>query len=196
VPLLIRLPGSTVPSAVTRQTDVPNHFLRVYVEYGYPGGAPADEEVPTRGVEREVIPVGRGPFQNDRRLVRREDRVKGLEIGADDYLPKPFSFEEPLARVRSLTDIGPGGIVYANSKTLKAIPVPSYMSWDLCAAYNDDTPGTRIKETKGCSLALGMNNLFNRMPAAAPQAYTDNNADVSTYSPIGRRDGSAQVLAL
>jgi DNA-binding response OmpR family regulator len=31
-----------------------------------------------------------------------EDRVKGLTIGADDYLVKPFAFEELLARVRSL----------------------------------------------------------------------------------------------
>lgn len=30
------------------------------------------------------------------------DRVKGLELGADDYLIKPFSFAELLARVRSL----------------------------------------------------------------------------------------------
>jgi DNA-binding response OmpR family regulator len=31
-----------------------------------------------------------------------EDRVAGLNLGADDYLPKPFSFDEVLARLRSL----------------------------------------------------------------------------------------------
>src|ERR1051326_298447 len=30
------------------------------------------------------------------------DRVKGLELGADDYLVKPFAFSELIARVRSL----------------------------------------------------------------------------------------------
>jgi DNA-binding response OmpR family regulator len=31
-----------------------------------------------------------------------EDRIRGLNLGADDYLPKPFSIDELLARVRSL----------------------------------------------------------------------------------------------
>jgi two-component system copper resistance phosphate regulon response regulator CusR len=36
------------------------------------------------------------------------DRVKGLDVGADDYLVKPFAWEELLARVRSLVRRGHG----------------------------------------------------------------------------------------
>jgi two-component system copper resistance phosphate regulon response regulator CusR len=36
-----------------------------------------------------------------------EDRVKGLELGGDDYLVKPFAFVELLARIRTLLRRGP-----------------------------------------------------------------------------------------
>jgi two-component system copper resistance phosphate regulon response regulator CusR len=40
-----------------------------------------------------------------------DDRVKGLELGADDYLIKPFAFSELLARVRALLRRGKFGQV-------------------------------------------------------------------------------------
>jgi two-component system copper resistance phosphate regulon response regulator CusR len=45
-----------------------------------------------------------------------EDRVKGLELGADDYLVKPFAFSELLARVRTLLRRGK----VKEAETLKA----------------------------------------------------------------------------
>lgn len=36
-----------------------------------------------------------------------EDRVRGLDVGADDYLPKPFAFDELLARIRAVARRGP-----------------------------------------------------------------------------------------
>ncbi len=32
-----------------------------------------------------------------------DDRIRGLDLGADDYLPKPFDFKELLARLRAVT---------------------------------------------------------------------------------------------
>lgn len=51
-------------------------------------------ELRQRGIDTPVL------FLTARDQV--EDRVKGLELGADDYLVKPFSFAELLARVRTL----------------------------------------------------------------------------------------------
>ena len=86
--------------------------------------------------------------------------------------------------VAAVHDIGAGGIVYETSTTLKARPVSSYMSWDLRGGYKGDAVATLgLKEW---NVAVGVNNIANRMPPASPQAFTDNNADVATYSPLGR----------
>jgi two-component system copper resistance phosphate regulon response regulator CusR len=49
---------------------------------------------------RQVHPETRVLFLTARNDL--EDRIKGLELGADDYLVKPFAFSELLARVRAL----------------------------------------------------------------------------------------------
>ncbi|HWX35988.1 MAG TPA: TonB-dependent receptor plug domain-containing protein [Steroidobacteraceae bacterium] len=67
------------------------------------------------------------------------------------------------------------------SGTLAPIRVSDYSTWDVRGAY--DWHGGKVKDLK---FALGVNNLTNRMPPLDPRVYIDNNADVSTYSPIGR----------
>ena len=52
------------------------------------------DELRARGVHRPIL------FLTARDSV--PDRVKGLELGADDYLVKPFAFSELVARIRSL----------------------------------------------------------------------------------------------
>lgn len=43
-----------------------------------------------------------GPILMLTALTSTQDKVRGLDAGADDYLPKPFAFEELMARVRAL----------------------------------------------------------------------------------------------
>lgn len=45
-----------------------------------------------------------------------EDRVRGLQAGADDYLVKPFAFSELLARVAALLRRGPAHTEATNTK--------------------------------------------------------------------------------
>ncbi len=50
-----------------------------------------------------------------------EDIVAGLDVGADDYLVKPFQFEVLLARIRSLTRRGSAVSVSAEKLTYKGL---------------------------------------------------------------------------
>jgi len=65
------------------------------------------------------------------------DRVEGLGLGADDYLPKPFDFAELLARIRALA-------------RRAAVPLPPVLAHgDLCL-----DPARRVAVRAGRRLAL------------------------------------------
>ena len=88
-----------------------DHYDLMVLDVMLPGlnGWQVLEGVRQAGIEMPVL------FLTARDQV--EDRVKGLELGADDYLVKPFAFAELLARVRSLVRRGSSGL---ESTVLKA----------------------------------------------------------------------------
>lgn len=71
-------------------------YAVIILDVMIPGGSGIDlcRELRARGVATPVLMLtARGEL---------EDRVLGLDAGADDYLPKPFAFQELVARVRAL----------------------------------------------------------------------------------------------
>lgn len=73
-----------------------SHYDAIVLDLGLPDGSGLDLLRSWRQagfLEPVLILSARG---------QTEDRIAGLNLGADDYLPKPFSFDELLARLRSL----------------------------------------------------------------------------------------------
>jgi DNA-binding response OmpR family regulator len=70
-----------------------------------------DRDLP--GVHGDAVCVGLRDGGSDARILMLtaasaiRDRVEGLNLGADDYLPKPFAFEELVARVHALARRAP-----------------------------------------------------------------------------------------
>ncbi len=67
-----------------------------------------------------------------------EDRVRGLDSGADDYVVKPFDLSELLARVRALIRRGAAATVRATcvNRVAKGLSTPSQISrWTLLAYW-------------------------------------------------------------
>lgn len=79
------------------------------------------------------------------------DRVVGLELGADDYLPKPFALEELLARVRALLRRGAAGNA-ANPQRIDEL-VLGDVRFDF-RAYTADGPAGSIDLTRCDILTL------------------------------------------
>jgi DNA-binding response OmpR family regulator len=96
------------------------------------------------------------------------DRVQGLNLGADDYLAKPFAFEELLARVRANLRpraTGPAGALQVGrisidplrrQATVEGRPVSlSAREFSLLKAFADH-PGQVLSRQELLSMAWGM----------------------------------------
>lgn len=84
-----------------------------------------------------------------------EDRVKGLETGADDYLVRPFAFAELLARVRTLLRRGRSN---KESEVLRAAD----LELDLirrrvtsrCIAYVQKAASSKLRNRLRCAFLV------------------------------------------
>jgi two-component system, OmpR family, response regulator len=76
------------------------------------------------------------------------DRIVGLEMGADDYLPKPFHLRELLARVRSVLRRGPAR---GGEQTGASRPRIRFAGWSLDLASRELTSpsGEQVRLTTG-----------------------------------------------
>src|SRR5579859_5732988 len=66
-------------------------------------------DVPGETVAREVRAAGPVPIVMLTAKVTEEDRIAGLELGADDYVTKPFSPRELVLRVQAILRRGQAG---------------------------------------------------------------------------------------
>jgi iron complex outermembrane receptor protein len=106
-----------------------------------------------------------------------------------DWSQGPWAVSLANSYIGEMTDIGPGGITYALSTTLRRLPVAAYSTWDLAVSHTfaKSAADTGFRRwIGGLQLGVGINNLADKGPILTPQSFNESNADVSTYSPIGR----------
>ena len=73
------------------------------------------------------------------------DRVVGLELGADDYLTKPFGLRELLARIRAVLRRRQAGMAASRRDSAQAQPI-----WRWLAARSGVCAVSRIQTTSRC----------------------------------------------
>lgn len=144
-----------------------------------PGGRGVDEAIERDGVDLLIIDL-KMPGEDGMQIVRRlrerwdlpvimltgrkeeADRVMGLELGADDYLTKPFSPRELLARIRALLRRSRAHETVADG--LAKVRAYRFAGWDL------NTRLRRLTSSSGETIAI-TNSEFNLLVAflSAPQ---------------------------
>lgn len=144
-----------------------------------PSGRGVDEAIEREGVDLLILDL-KMPGEDGMQIVRRlrerwdlpvimltgrkeeADRVMGLELGADDYLTKPFSPRELLARIRALLRRSRARETVAEG--LARIRIYRFSGWDL------NTRLRRLTSPDGETVAT-TNSEFNLLVAflSAPQ---------------------------
>jgi response regulator RpfG family c-di-GMP phosphodiesterase len=137
---------------------------------------------------------------------RREtdDRIRGLTIGADDYVVKPFSLEELIARIRAVLrrtsgeSQAPRALVYEDleldedsrevrrgGRLVELTPTAHCAtSWSTASTRSWSTPGAP------CSRTSGRRTLGGRTARAAGPAPRSTCRPTRSPRSAGRREGS------
>jgi two-component system copper resistance phosphate regulon response regulator CusR len=124
-----------------------------------------------------------------------EDRVKGLELGADDYLVKPFSFAELLARVRIILRRGPAG----NEAPCCASPIWSWIcaaGSRATAAHGPDGQGVRPAGTADAPPRRGAAAFPDRFAGVGHELRQRHQCHRSGDAPTAREDRRGHPVKL
>jgi DNA-binding response OmpR family regulator len=87
-------------------------------------------------------------------LDRTDDRVSGLQVGADDYLGKPFDFDELVARVASLLRRSKGTMANESNRHLVRVGALLFDSRSLTVTYRDQAVLLTEKEREILKMLL------------------------------------------
>lgn len=104
--------------------QLPNKIDLILLDIGLPGedGLTLARDIRTTSQTAIIIISGRSDDV---------DRVVGLEVGADDYIAKPFNLREVLARIRSVLRRTQAPVTVQPAQTLNAAGITRFDGWTL-----------------------------------------------------------------